>query len=186
MPQNIALIGGRGTGKSTVARQLADKLNRPLYVMDELIPEKADGLTIPEIVSQFGWKHFRELEYQVARKLSDLQDIVIDCGGGVVCEQDEQNNQSYSDRKIEALKKHGMIVWLDCPVALQIERIGADPNRPSLTGNKSTLEEMEEVMHLRRPWYAQAADFTIATDKFTPDQIVEQILNVLKIENKEN
>lgn len=172
---NIVLIGGRATGKTTIAQLLAAKTTMPLYDMDHLISYEAHGLSIPDIVKQRGWHVFRDIEMLVALKLSNLQGVIIATGGGVICDQDEKNTQSYSDRKVQALKKNGMIIWLTCSLTTQLERMGTDPNRPSLSGNQTAREELESIMAQRSPWYKQAADHSIETDTLSEDAIVEQI-----------
>jgi len=175
---NIALIGGRGSGKSSVARLLARKLRRPLYVMDDLIVYELSGQSIPEVVQQKGWKFFRDVEYLVATKLGSFSGIIIDCGGGVICDQDEHNVQSYSERKVAALKKNSTIFFLDCPIEEQLKRMGEDPNRPSLTGKKSAREEMEEIMKLRRPWYEKAADYVINSENLSLEESINKIIAI--------
>ena len=66
---NIVLIGYRGTGKSTVAKILGQRQGRTVISTDTEIVKEA-GQSIPEIVEQFGWDHFRDLETQICRKLT--------------------------------------------------------------------------------------------------------------------
>jgi shikimate kinase len=78
------MLGYRGTGKSVIAKILSKELGRKLYRMDDLIVQTA-GKSIPEIVKQEGWPGFRKLESAVVgRVVGEAQDSVIDCGGGVV------------------------------------------------------------------------------------------------------
>ena len=84
---NIVLIGYRGTGKSTVAKILGQRQGRTVISTDAEIVNEA-GQSIPEIVEQFGWDHFRELETQICRKLKDHTDLVIDTGGGLILKEE--------------------------------------------------------------------------------------------------
>jgi len=177
MSKNIVLIGGRATGKSHIGRLLADRLKRPYYDMDDLIIYEVYGQKIPKLTSSRGWHVFRNIEAIVAIKLSTMRGAVISAGGGVVCDQDEDDKQFYSQRKVDALKKNSVVVWLHCSVATQIARMEQDDaNRPSITGTKSTKEEMLEVMQLRYPWYEKAADVAFDTEKESPEEIIEKIL----------
>ena len=74
---NIVLIGYRGTGKSTVGKVLAARLGRPVVSTDTEIVRRA-GLTVPEIVAQYGWDHFRDLESAVCRDFSVQDGLIIE------------------------------------------------------------------------------------------------------------
>lgn len=177
LTKNIALVGGRATGKSTISKLLAEKLGRELLETDQLIIQKA-GKSIPQIVKESGWQNFREMEYQVVSGLKEKNGAIFDCGGGIVCEQDQNDNQQFSQRKIDALQENSLVIWLDCSTEEQLRRIGEDANRPALTCDKSAKKEMQEIMRLRRPWYRQAAHFIINTEDFTVETVVERIVSI--------
>ena len=80
---NIVLIGYRGTGKSTVGKVLATRLGRPVVSTDAEIVRRA-GRTVPEIVAQHGWDHFRDLESTVCQDFSAQDGLIIDTGGGAI------------------------------------------------------------------------------------------------------
>jgi len=164
---NIALIGYRGTGKSAVAKILAERTGREVISTDERIIEVA-GMSIPEIVDKNGWDHFRDIESKVIDEVSARDGIIIDAGGGVIIR----------DRNTQALRAGGAVFWLTATINTIAKRIGGDDQRPSLTGTKSFIEEIEEVLTQRTPLYKTAAHHTIETDNKTPDQITEQILSI--------
>ena len=163
---NIVLIGYRGTGKSTVGKVLAARLGRPQVSTDAEIVRRA-GQTVPEIVAQHGWEHFRDLESTVCREFSAQDGLIIDTGGGAILRQEN----------VACLKKNGVLFWLTASVATIASRIGRDTQRPSLTGTKSFIEEIEEVLAVRTPKYQEAADHIVPTDGCTINQIVETILS---------
>ena len=80
---NIVLIGYRGTGKSTVGKVLAARLGWPLVSTDVEIVRRA-GRSVPEIVTQHGWEHFRDLESTVCRDFAAQDKLIIDTGGGAI------------------------------------------------------------------------------------------------------
>ena len=80
---NIVLIGYRGTGKSVVATILSKALQMKHIGMDAEIVKQA-GMSIPEIVDKFGWAKFRDMETEVAVRVSQLDNIIVDSGGGVI------------------------------------------------------------------------------------------------------
>jgi len=166
---NIVLIGYRGTGKSVVGELLALHLGMRCIGMDAKIVDRA-GMSIPEIVEKFGWTEFRDLESEIVLELSDLDNIVIDTGGGVI-ERPEN---------IEALKRTSRIFWLRASVDTIVRRIQADTQRPALTTGKTFIEEVAEVLEQRIPKYKSAAQYEIDTDALTPEQVAERIIQIFK------
>lgn len=162
---NIVLIGYRGTGKSHVGRLLAEKLSFPYVSIDKAIVSRA-GMSISEIVSQFGWQGFRDRESLEVREISVWDSIVIDTGGGVI-ERPEN---------IEALRENGCLVWLKASVPTIVNRIEGGSDRPALTDGKNFTEEVSEVLERRTPHYRNAATHEIDTDGLAPEEIAAQIV----------
>ncbi|MBM4138465.1 MAG: shikimate kinase [Nitrospira sp.] len=165
---NVVLIGYRGTGKSTVGKIVAARLGRALVSTDAEIVKRA-GHGIPEIVAQHGWDYFRDLESQVCRDLSDGDELVIDTGGGAILRAEN----------VERLKRHGSVFWLTASVDTIMKRIGRDTQRPSLTGTKSFIDEVQDVLRDRTPKYEAAADHVISTDGRSVVQITDEIISRL-------
>ena len=164
---NIVLIGYRGTGKSVVGELLARKLNGETISMDAEIVKKA-GMSIPEFVEQNGWPKFRDLETEVAQELAERNNIIVDCGGGVI-ERPEN---------IPALRANGVIFWLQASVDVVVSRIADGTERPALIEGKTFTEEVAEVLERRTPLYSEAAQHIINTDDMTPDQVSDSILAI--------
>ena len=164
---NLILIGYRGTGKSTVGKVLAKRLDRELISTDKEIVKRA-GRSIPEIVQEKGWEYFRDLESDVCRDLAGRDNLVIDTGGGAILRQGN----------VEALKRNGTLFWLTASVETIAGRIGGDTQRPSLTGAKSFIEEIEEVLRERTPKYQAAADHVLSTDGRSIQQLASTILGL--------
>ena len=162
---NIVLIGYRGTGKSVVGKLLAKKLNREIISMDAEIVKKA-GMSIPEFVDQNGWPKFRDMETEVARELAERDNIIVDCGGGII---ERREN-------IPAMRTNGVIFWLQASVDVIVSRITGCTERPALTEGKTFTEEVAEVLDRRTPLYSEAAQHTINTDGMTPEQVADSIL----------
>ena len=166
---NIVLIGYRCTGKSTVAELLSSRLKWPTYTMDQAIVEEA-GLSIPQIVESHGWEFFRDLESRIAREVRTKDHTVIDAGGGVVVRP----------ANITLLRKNSVVIWLKVPPKIIADRIKDTTERPSLTGSKSFIEEIEEVLNDRVPQYQEAADHTIETSHLSPEAVTDTILDLLR------
>ncbi len=165
---NIILIGMRGSGKTTVGRILARKLDRELVEIDELIAQKA-GLTIAEIVEKYGWEKFRDIEEEVTSEVAGRDNIINASGGGVVTRE----------KNIAQLKKNGIMVWLKAGVNTLLERIGDDSERPLLVG-KTQRGDMEMTLAERKALYQQAADSIVDTENKTPEEAAGAIIKALK------
>lgn len=162
---NLVLIGYRGTGKSTVARILATRLGWQTVSTDAQIVEQAQK-SIPDIVAQYGWDHFRDLETEACSALKERDHLVIDTGGGIILRVGN----------LDALKPNGLVFWLTATVSTIAQRISQDTQRPSLTGGKTFIEEIQDVLTERTPKYRAAADHVIATDHASPKDVASQIV----------
>lgn len=162
---NVILIGMRGSGKSTIAKKLSRKLNKPYAEVDKLIAEKA-RISIPEMVRRYGWEYFRELEAQMTKDICQNTDMIIATGGGVVTRPEN----------VETIKQAGKVIYLKAQISTLLHRVGIDPNRPALTNKKNLKEEMTEVLRQREELYESTANLIIDTDKKTTRQIVEEIV----------
>jgi shikimate kinase len=169
---NIILIGYRGSGKSTVGSRLAARLQMRFVDTDDLIEER-QGVPISDIVKSYGWDHFRRLEKSIIEEISKGDHLVIAPGGGAVLDTDNVN----------ALKRNGFIIWLKADQQTLLKRIqkdqGSSTRRPTLTG-KGTLEEIEETISERGPFYEKASEIQIDTSELDVEAVVEDILTVLK------
>ena len=166
---NVVLIGYRGTGKSTVGKIVAARLGRQMVSTDKEIVRRA-GSPIPEIVAAHGWEYFRDLESAVCQDLAGRDNLVIDTGGGAILRQ----------QNVDVFKQSGLLIWLTASVETIAARIGSDTQRPSLTGTKSHVEEIRDVLSERIPKYQAAADMTLATDGRSIEELATAILQHLQ------
>lgn len=168
---NIALIGYRGSGKSTVGRIVADRLNREFVDSDTMI-EKYVGGSIEEIVCSLGWPAFRALERELIRKLTRRKNIVLATGGGVV---EDEDNRAY-------LNKTCWIVWLNCRERILEQRIRKDESmgsiRPSLMGHDLAVE-IAVVMEKRMPIYQAMSHLVIDTSFRNAKEVAHEIINAM-------
>jgi shikimate kinase len=161
---NIVLIGYRGAGKSSIAKLLAERLKWPLVSTDVEIVKKA-GMPVPDIIRKKGWDYFRDVESHVCQLAGKKDRTIIDTGGGAILRKEN----------VEALRQRGRIFWLTAEISTIMERIKASTDRPSLTGTKSYVEEVEEVLNERLPVYKATCDHLIATDGRTIEEIADEI-----------
>ena len=165
----IALVGYRGSGKSTIGKILAEKTGWELVCLDELI-EKRAGKSIPQIVEQEGWKRFRQLESKILKEVIKKDPAIFDLGGGVV--EREEN------RKL--IKENCFVLWHKASPEVLAERIKHSQNRPSLTG-KDFLEEISEVLARRTPFYQELANIKLDTENSLPTELAWEIFKALSL-----
>src|SRR3989338_1833646 len=171
MFRNIVLIGYRGSGKTSIANELGKKLNRKVISTDKEIEKKVGKIN--DFIEKNGWERFRDIESQVIGNIND-GNLIIDCGGGFI---ERESN-------VAKLKENGIIIWLKASVRTIKERIKGSKERPSLTGTKSFLEEIEEVLKKRMPLYKNAADYKINTDNKSAEQVGNEILKLIKMKTE--
>ncbi|MCR4345569.1 MAG: shikimate kinase [Candidatus Scalindua sp.] len=174
---NIVLIGFRGTGKSTVGRLLAKRLERDFVDSDKYI-ESSTGKTIKRIFEEDGKDSFRKIEADTIAELSKADNKVISAGGGAVLKEENVRN----------LKDNGFLVLLEATPEIIHNRITQDKEatqqRPSLT-DKKPLDEIKHLIAKRERAYNSAADFTINTSYVSCEDIVSEIIIMVnKLLNK--
>ncbi len=159
----IYLIGMPGSGKTTIGKKLAERINYRYIDLDEYI-EKQACLFISEIFQMYGEKYFRDLESNMLLELSKLDNIVVACGGGIVVNKKNKN-----------LMK-GLVLYLTAPLAeLEKRTKGTEDIRPLL--NEKTIYDLYEE---RKDKYAFFSDIAIDTTKMDISAIVEVINNYEK------
>lgn len=138
---NIILTGFMGTGKTSVGREVAERLGRPFVDLDDLIVARA-GKSIPAIFAQDGEAAFRALEAALCREMGRPAGIVLAVGGGAVV--DPANRA--------ALATGGTLICLDATPEAILNRVGADDNRPMLAA-PDRLARIRELLDRRAAAY---------------------------------
>ena len=103
MQSNLFLIGLMGSGKTTIGRMLAKKLERPFFDSDHEIEERT-GARIADIFELEGEAGFRFREEKIIDELTQHEGIILATGGGAVL----------SERNRKILKSRGTVIYL-CP-----------------------------------------------------------------------
>lgn len=161
--KNIVLTGFMGTGKTEVGRELSRVLGwRLIDVDDEIV--KAQNMSINEIFAKLGEPAFRDMETEMIRTVSRNRNAIISTGGGAVLRQEN----------MDILRENGVIICLSATPKTIFERTSTNSERPLLKV-EDPLRKIGELLEFRRPFY-ERADITIETDRKTPLNIAEEIL----------
>lgn len=164
----IVLVGMMGSGKSSVGRRLANRLDLPFVDADTEI-EIAAGISIPEIFALHGEETFRSGERRViARLLAAPRAFVLATGGG-----------AYMNEKTrECIAERGISIWLKADPDVLMQRVRKRPNRPLLqTSDPETA--LRALLAQREPIYAHA-DITVISPDAPHEIVVEMALDSLK------
>ncbi len=167
---NIALIGFIGSGKTTIGKLLAEKLNWKFIDTDELIVQK-EQIPIREIFRIHGEAYFRNLEKEVLLSIKEKKNVVISCGGGLILDDDNR----------DILKNISNIFWLFSPIEKCMDRLNSDLRPPLTNPFDSTtdpIEKAEILFNYRIPYYCEVADaLVLNNDSISQavDKIYEEV-----------
>lgn len=167
----ITLIGYRGTGKSTLAGPLAQRLGWDWIDADAELERRA-GRSIQDIFATDGEPEFRRLERELLAELLKRDRLVIAAGGGAI-----GNAETRTD-----MKRAGPVVWLQASVETIERRLATDPTtgqrRPNLTSTGGR-QEIERLLSVREPLYRECATIVLATEQTSTEQLVNVVVDAV-------
>ena len=164
--ERICIIGMPGSGKSTIGKQLSEKLKYSFFDTDEEI-EKQERIKIKDIFSKKGEGYFRSVETAVFNELINKNKIVISTGGGLVI------------KNLNKLKK-SFNIYLYCSLDILTQRASRNKLRPLL--NEDTSSQMKNLFNERKDIYNMAADITINAS-LNPKNTINEILKEINNDN---
>lgn len=157
MVQHVVLVGLMGSGKTTIGRRIAARLDRHFVDADAALEEIADR-SIAEIFEQDGEAAFRDLESDTFEELLEHHEpCVIASGGGLVLR---------SDNRARLRRPDVTVVYLDAGPAFLASRVEGKSHRPLISGDASALEILTRLHAERAPLYAEVADLTIGVEPY--------------------
>lgn len=161
MKKNIVLTGMPSCGKTTVGRKLAQLTGLQFVDSDEEIVKLA-GKEITQIFAEDGEVHFRDLESQVIKSLSEKNGLIISTGGGAILREEN----------VKALRNGGTVYFLDRPLELLVPT----SDRPL----SSDEEALKKRYNERYEKYCNSCDFRIVADR-TVEEEAKEIMESKKI-----
>ena len=163
----ITLIGYRGTGKSTLASPLAQRLGWDWIDADVELERRA-GRSIQNIFATDGEPEFRRLERELLAELLQRDRLVIAAGGGAI-----MNEATRAE-----MKSAGPVVWLQASADAIERRLATDPTtgqrRPNLTSTGGRAE-IERLLALREPLYRECATIVLDSENISIAEMVDVI-----------
>ena len=168
MAPRVILIGPMGSGKTTIGQLIAKRLDIAFRDTDQVVEEET-GRTVSDIFLEDGEDAFRLLEKSVLRNELLSDGTVLALGGGAPISIDAQS-------ALRAIASP--VVYLDISLATVAPRIGFNRDRPLLLHNPRG--QWQTLMEARRPIYESIADTVIDVNTKSENEIVDEILEVLK------
>lgn len=167
----VVLVGPPGSGKSTVLRALAHRLDLPGRDTDADV-ERTSGRTISDIFVEQGEPAFRDLERDAVAVALAEHPGVLALGGGAVLDPSTQ------ERLAAYAAAGGVVVFLDVSLSAAAPRVGFNTSRPLLLGNPRA--QWQALMNSRRPVYERLATFTVVTDRLRPAEVADAVAEHLQ------
>jgi shikimate kinase len=165
--KSVVLVGMMGSGKTSVGRRLAVRLNIPFVDADAEIEQAAGGMTIPEIFANHGEPAFRSAEARVIARLLEGGPQVLATGGG-----------AFMDAQTRALiAEQGISVWLRAEPEILMRRIKRRSDRPLLQTDDPAAT-LNALLAERSATYA-TADLVVQSRDAPHEAIVEDIVRAL-------
>jgi len=164
----ILLVGLMGSGKTSVGKRLAKKLNLPFVDGDREI-EKASGLSLIDVFKCFGQDEYRAGEMRVMKRLLSGTPCVLASGGG-----------SFVAKQTRDLaKQNALTIWLKADVETLYHRTAGRKQRPFLQGATSTLKDKLELYIKEEYPYYEEADIIVETKDERVEHTVNRVIKAL-------
>jgi shikimate kinase len=169
MRKNVVFIGFMAVGKTSVAKEVARRLGKGYVSTDELIVNKVNK-SISKIFEENGERFFRELEKDAVKEASMMENVVIDCGGGVILHEEN----------VKELKRSGIIFFLYATPETIFKRSLNELGVRPLLGKTFSLDNVKRLLEKRMPLYLDAADYIVDTTDCNVEAVAEKVVSVLK------
>ena len=168
--KNLFIIGMMGSWKTTVGKKLAEALDMEFVDTDDAIEEVTE-MKISDIFREFGEDRFREMETAFFIEKAKQTGQVFSTGGGIILGSE--------NRKV--LKKYGTTFFLKASTEILTDRIHNTTKRPLLTDSNNLQLRLEQIWKERESFYEGSAHHIIDTNNLNSEEVLDEILNILKV-----
>ena len=166
---NLVFVGLAGSGKTTVGRGVAERLNRPFLDLDQEILRRAGKKTVGEVFREHGETWFRQLEAEVTKELAGWTDLVIAPGGGWIMTRSS----------VEAMRRVAFLIYLRVRPETALARIGSDLGNRPLLDHPDPLGELRHQLTIRGPKYEEA-DLIINAETIAVEEVIDTVIARIK------
>ena len=163
----ISLTGMMGSGKTSIGKLLAKKINLPFYDSDENIEDKL-SLKISEIFETYGEILFREQEEKICIDILQKEKFVLALGGGAI------TNEGIRD----SIAKNSLLIYLKTDENILFERLKNDKSRPLLKGT-NLKKQINSILKDREKFYSES-NIIIENNVNDIEAVVEEIISLIK------
>ena len=167
MRKNIIITGFMGTGKTVVAKELAQKLKMEFVDMDQIIEER-QGIRITAIFKIYGEEYFRKLENKLVKELSQKENMVIATGGGTFLSLDN----------LKILNQKGKIICLYADSQTIFNRVKRENKRPLIKGDNIS-NKINRLLEKRKKIYDNFK-WKVDTTNLNVSEVVDKIISFLE------
>ena len=168
--KNIILVGPMGSGKTTLGRNLSERLKKDFYDSDHEIINRT-GVSIDHIFEIEGESGFRDRETEILKNLCSMKNIIIATGGGVVLKLENR----------DLMKVSAMVIYLSSSLEQILRRTSKSKTRPLLERSKDRRKTISDIIKAREGFYQDVASVTINTNGKKLTEVIEEIVNNIEI-----
>ena len=165
---NIYLIGMMGSGKSTVGKNLSEKLNMSFVDIDDDI-KAVNEMKMAEIFDNFGEKKFREMESAYFIEKSKQKNNIFSTGGGIILKKENRS----------VLINNGTTILLEADCNSLLSRIKDSSDRP-LISECNSLEKISNIWEKRKKHYYNSCHHVVNCRELSISEVVNKIIEIVK------
>ena len=163
---HVVLVGLPGSGKTTVGRAVAERLDRPFLDFDEEI-ERREGESVSRIFGERGEAYFRQCERHLTEELRGCGGMIVAPGGGWVA----------NPGLVALLRPPGRLVYLKVRPETALRRLGANRSLRPLLSRPDPLAELKRLHVARRVGY-ESADWVVDTELHGLQRVIEEVVGL--------